>query len=485
MTISLIVGSIRYAVWQTVVFALFIMTGCAGVGPRYSRPNTFVSPAWHKTLAGGLVAADMDPRTLSTWWTCMNDTVLSNLMERASKNNLNFKQARARVREARARCGLSKAGLFPALTAQGSVSGGQTGDQGASVVANAIYGANFDAAWELDLFGGTRRAVEAASADFQASREELRDVLVSLLAEVASDYIQIRLYQTRLSVAEANLASQNETSQFVVWRNKAGLSDAMAVEQVRFNLENTRAQIPGLKTGLEEAMNRIAVLIGEHPGALHTELEDRKPLPAPSLKIAVGVPADVLRRRPDIRKAERQLAAQTARIGAAQADLYPKFNLIGSIGLEALSLSKLFSSSTQTSNGSALVNWPIFKAGAVRKNIEIQSALQEQCLIAYEAAVLGALEEVENALTAFANEQERKESLWNAAQSAQKASRLARQEYQAGLIDFNTVLETQRSLLSFQDQLAQSEGAVMTNLVHLYKVFGGGWTSLIPEDGQY
>jgi outer membrane protein TolC len=194
------------------------------------------------------------------------------------------------------------------------------------------------------------------------------------------------------------------------------------------------------------------------------------------------VPADVLRRRPDIRKAERRLAAQTARIGAAKADLFPKFNLSGSIGLEALSLGGLFSSSYETSRGSALVSWPIFKGGAIRKNIEIQSTLQEEYLIAYESAVLGALEEVENALTAFKNEQQRRESLDSATQAAQQAAQLAQQEYQTGLADFTTVLDIQRSLLSFQDQLAQSEGMVTTNLIHLYKVLGGGWTSLVPED---
>lgn len=229
-------------------------------------------------------------------------------------------------------------------------------------------------------------------------------------------------------------------------------------------------------------MNSLAVLLGEQPGRLHAELAAVQPVPVADLQVAVGVPADMLRRRPDIRQAERQLAAQTARVGAARAELLPKFNLSGSIGLEALSLGKLFSTSdTETSSGSALISWPIFKAGALRRNIQIASEQQQQYLLSYEASVLKALQEVENALVAFANEQQRRESLSLAAASAERAAELAQLEYKAGMVDFTTVLDTQRSLLSFQDQLAQCDGTVSTNLINLYKVLGGGWSALVPE----
>ncbi len=323
--------------------------------------------------------------------------------------------------------------------------------------------------------------MEAAGADLQASQEDLRNVLVSLLAEVALNYLDVRTFQVRLAVAEANLEAQSETYQLTQWRYEAGLSDELAVQQARYNLESTRSQIPTLRTGLEEAMNRIAVLLGEQPGKVHTELEKREPIPVPPLKVAVGVPADLLRRRPDVRQAERQLAAQTARIGVATADLYPKFTLSGSIGLEALSLSNRPPAGL-TLSGGPQITWAIFKAGAIRQNIEVQSALQEQALIQYEAAVLGALEEVENALVAYAEEQRRRDDLREATEAAQKAVDLAQHKYQAGLTDFNNVLDAQRSLLSFQEQLAQSDGTVTSNLVRLYKALGGGWTSMAPDE---
>ncbi len=226
---------------------------------------------------------------------------------------------------------------------------------------------------------------------------------------MALNYVEVRTFQARLTVAEANLEAQNETYQLTLWRYQAGLSDELAVQQARYNLENTRSQIPTLRTGLEEAMNRIAVLLGEQPGKVHGDLEKREPIPVPPLEIAVGVPADMLRRRPDVRRAERELAAQTARVGVATADLYPKLTLSGSIGLEALSLSNLSSSGSWTLSGGPRITWAIFKAGAIRQNIEVQSALQEQALIKYEAAVLSALEEVENALVAYAEEQHRRD----------------------------------------------------------------------------
>jgi multidrug efflux system outer membrane protein len=258
------------------------------------------------------------------------------------------------------------------------------------------------------------------------------------------------------------------------------LSDELAVQQARYSLENTRSLIPALRTAVEEAMNRIAVLLGEQPGKVHPELEKREPIPVTPLNIAVGVPADLLRRRPDVRQAERELAAQTARIGVATADLYPKFTLNGSIGLESLSLSHL-SSGLLTAVGSPQITWAIFKGGAIRQNIEVQSALQEQYLIAYESAVLSALEEVENALVAYAEVQQRRQSLSEATDAAQKALDLAQHKYQAGLTDFNNVLDAQRSLLSFQEQLAETEGNVTSNLVRLYKALGGGWTSMVAD----
>ncbi len=473
---------IRPALCLPVVLSVLVLSGCATVGLDYVPPATSVSATWHTGLKGGLTIDENGPQGLAAWWTLFNDQELSSLVNRAVAGNLDLKKARARVREARARRGVAKADLFPTLEATATGSRGRNSETVGTVMTSDLYAVGFDAGWELDIFGGVLRSVEAAEATLQASQEDWRDVLVSLLAEVALNYGDVRTYQARIAVAEANLKSQDETWRLTSWRYQAGLSDELAVQQSRYNLENTRSQIPPLRIGLEEAMNRIAVLLGEQPGRVHAELEKQEPIPVTSLKVAVGVPADILRRRPDVRKAERSLAAQTAKIGVATADLYPKLKLTGSIGLEALSLNNLLSAGSQNYSFGPSITWPLFSGGAIRQNIEVQSALQEQSLIAYEAAVFKALEEVENAITAYAEEQYRRQSLRDAAGAAKQAAELTQGKYEGGLTDFSHVLEAQRSLLSFQDQLTQSDGKVTSNLIRLYKALGGGWTSLAAGD---
>lgn len=456
------------------LLALFLVNSCIKVGPDYIPPKVRMANGWHAPLKGSLASDKLEPQALADWWKKFNDPQFSNLMDRAVRGNLDLKKARARIREARAYRGVSKAGLFPTLNGTGSATWNYSNrDTELTRTPNSLYSASFDAGWEIDLFGGVRRSIEAADGNLQASIEDLRDVLVSLLAEVAINYIEARTYQARIAVAKTNLVAQDETYQLTLWRYQSGLSDELPVEQAQYNLESTRSQIPTLYIGLEAAINRISVLLGEQPGKLHQEIEKELPIPVPPIKVAVGVPADIIRRRPDIRRAEWQLAAQTAKIGVATADLYPKFTLNGSIGLEAFS-----SSNVLTISGGPRISWAIFKAGAIRQNIEIQSALQEQALFTYEAAILSALEEVENILVSYAQEQERRESLAKATQAAQKAVELAQHKHQAGLMDFNSVLDAQRSLLSFQDQLVKSEGTVTSNVVRLFKALGGGWKSL-------
>jgi NodT family efflux transporter outer membrane factor (OMF) lipoprotein len=445
-------------------------------------PDTSMPQAWHTPEKSGLVGEPLNKGALACWWSILQDPVLTNLIESAVAENLGLKEARARVREARARRAISEAYRFPTIDAGGSARTSRSSEETGSGSQRELYAAGFDAAWELDVFGGEKRAVEAAGADLQASEEDLRDVLVSLLAEVALNYVELRSFQTRLSVAEANLDAQKETYNITRWRRQAGLTTQLDVEQAKYSLEQTRAQIPGLETGLAQAKNRLAVLIGQHPGSLRNTLAERKPIPVTPLEVAVGVPADILRRRPDIRRAERRLAAQTAQIGVATADLYPRFSLFGSIGLEALSLGNLFSLGSRTHGMGATIAWPLFDAGAIRSNIEVQSALQQQALIRYEAAILKALEDVENALIAYAKEQRRRQSLIEATEAARRAVDLAQKQYSSGLIEFGNVLIAQRSLLSLQDQLAVSEGGVTSNLIALYKSLGGGWKSLMPDN---
>ncbi|MBW2326811.1 MAG: efflux transporter outer membrane subunit [Deltaproteobacteria bacterium] len=465
------------AILTLTAYIVLALTGCAAVGPDYARVEPQMPDEWHAELQSGLTAGSLEFATLAYWWSTLNDAELDSLVARAVKGNLDLKNARARVREARALRGISKANLFPTLDAAALALKQRSSENSGTGTESTLYTANFDAGWELDVFGGVRRSVEAAQASLEATQEDLYNVLVSLLAEVALNYVEVRTFQARLAVTEANIKTQQETYDLNQSRYQAGIIDELPVQQSLRILESSRSQIPSLKTGLEAAKNRLAVLLGEQPGKLHRELAAKRPIPELPKTVVIGIPAETLRHRPDIRRAERNLAAQTARIGVATADLYPKFRLFGTIGLESLSSGDFFEWASRTWSIGPGVSWKIFQGGAIRQNIEVQTARQEQALIQYEAAVLRAQEEVENILVAYAKEQLRRESLSKAATAAQRAALVAKDQYQAGLVDFNNVLDAQRSLLILQDVLNQSNGAVITNLVRLYKALGGGWKS--------
>ncbi len=458
-----------------VAAALLALTSCAAVGPDYSPPQTKAPDVWNTVLENGMTAEPANIQILAKWWTVFDDPVLSGLVTRAAGGNLDLKQAKSRIREARARRGVAKSGYFPTL----DTSGGYTRSHSNKMTKDS-YQAGFDAGWEIDIFGGTRRSVEAADASLQASYENLQDVLVSLAAEVGLNYVEARTFQKRLAVANANLKVQEETYDLIQFRYQAGLSDELALQQARYNFESTRAQIPNLRTGVAEAKNRLAVLTGKAPGGIDAILAESCPIPVPPTMVAVGIPAETLKRRPDIRKAENELAAQTALVGVATADLYPRLRLSGTIGLEAMQSADFFKSASRFWNFGPGVSWNVFDAGAIRSSIEVQSALQEQSLIAYEQTILNALEEAENALIGYANEQLRRQRLLDAVDAAQKAETLARDKYRSGLVNFTTVLDAQRSLFSFQEQLAISDGAVTSDLIQLYKALGGGWESAVP-----
>ncbi|MFZ7127444.1 MAG: efflux transporter outer membrane subunit [Desulfobacterales bacterium] len=461
------------------------LTGCMTVGPDFSRPDLEAPAVWHSSADAGVVPGEIDPRALAEWWRSLEDPVLGDLIERAGSGNLDLRVAMARIREARARRIQSRSPLFPSVDASASGRKSRGSEDTGSGRESELYSAGFDSGWEIDIFGGVRRSVEAAEADLAASLADYHDVMVTLAAEVAVNYIDIRTFQARMAVAEANIAAQRETLDLVRGLYEAGAGDALAVDQATYNLESSRSRIPDLRTGLESALNRLAVLTAQPPGSLHEALSEMRALPTPLLEVVVGVPADVLRRRPDIRRAEQDVAAQTARVGVAVADLYPRFFLNGSIGLEALSFERLLNIGHYTYGFGPSLSWTLFDAGAIRANIEVQSALQEQALIRYEAAVLEALEEVENAIVAFACEQQKRTALEAAAESSRSAAELAEQEYLSGLVDFSEVLDAQRSLLSFEDQLAQSRGAVLSNLISLYKSLGGGWKPLGSTAGEF
>jgi multidrug efflux system outer membrane protein len=470
-----------HGIWFA-IFILITLIGCTTVGPDYHPPEMSMPDVWHAPPKEEPATQGSAPESLASWWTAFNDTELNSLIEQAVSGNLALKEALARLREARASRGMVEADRYPTLDAGGSLTrsgGGKDAGRGQST---DLYALSFDAGWEIDIFGGVSRSVEAAEAEVQAGQEDLRDILVSFISEVALNYIDVRTYQARLTVTHANLDAQEKTYQLTLFRYQAGLSDELAVQQARYNLMSTRSQIPTLRSGLNEAMNRIAVLLGEQPGNVHGELEEIKPIPVSPLKIAVGVPADILRRRPDIRKAERNLAAATAQIGVAMSELYPKFKLVGSIGLESLSSGSLLSWANRIWQIGPGITWNIFNTGAVRQNIAAKTALRDQALYQYESTVLDALEEVKNALMAYSEEHGKRDDLVETTQAAQKAVDLAQQKYQAGLSDFSNILDAQRSLLSFQDQLVQSNGTIASNLVRLYKALGGGWTTMTGEE---
>ncbi len=450
---------------------------CAPVGPQYTAPKIHVSERWHAQESGPWDAVTPNADLLARWWTALEDPILTDLESRALKANRDLKIAVARVREARAVLGVQKAGLFPTLDAAAETSRRRTSAHGTTgqAVETGFYQAGFDAGWELDLFGGTRRAVEAAVADWEAAQAAHDAVRASLMAETALAYVELRTFQDRLDLTRRNIAVQEETYALNLSRYEAGLIDELPVQQSLYNLEHTRAALAPLKAGLEAAKNRLAVLTGHEPGMLEELLRDPRPIPTVPPRVAIGIPAEALRNRPDIRQAERDLAAATARIGQATAELYPKLRLFGTIGLESLKAGDLLEWASRFWAVGPSVQWRLFDAGKIRQNIEIRSAQQEQALLRYESLLLKALEEVENALVAFAQEQRRLEQLEKAVAAAEKAESRARDRYQAGLVDFTDVLDAQRTLQNFQDERAQSRGAVTAGLIRLYKALGGGW----------
>ncbi|MFO1406124.1 MAG: efflux transporter outer membrane subunit [Steroidobacteraceae bacterium] len=454
-----------------------MLAGCA-VGPDYRPPDDHAPAAWTGTDPQGSPAIAAAPAAgLATWWTSLADPLLTDLIGSALEANPDVAIAQARLREVRAQRVIAASGLYPSL---GASAGGRRANasvqaSGRNVTADA-YDAGLDASWEIDVFGGTRRGVEAATAEVQASAAELAATQVSLAAEVASSYVDVRLQQALIRIARDNAESQAETLQLTEWRAQAGLASVQDVEQARTNLERTRAQVPALETALAASEHRLDSLLALPPGSLHARLEAPAPTLTVPARLAVGIPADTLRQRPDVRAAERTLAAQTARVGEAEAALYPSFNLSGSLGLESLTLGNLTSGDAGVWSLFGGITAPLFEAGKLRAQVEAQDAVRDQALAQYRRTVLTALEEVENALVALSNNQTRDRSLVTAVESARIADTLARERYTAGLIDFQTVLDTDRTVLTVEETLAQNRADGVLALVRLYKSLGGGWS---------
>jgi outer membrane protein, multidrug efflux system len=340
-----------------------------------------------------------------------------------------------------------------------------------------VYQVGFDASWEIDVFGGERRGIEAAEADAAAAAEDNRDVLVSLSAEVARNYVELRGFQRQAAIARENLALQEDTLELTRSKYKNGFVTELDVARQAALVATTAADIPPLEYQARASIHGLGVLLGEDPTALSAELSQDKPIPPLPPTVPVGLPAELLRRRPDVRRSERQLAAAAARIGVATADLYPKFTITGLLGVDSTQPKHLFDYSSHYYNLVPGVTWPIFNADKVEDNVKVSDEQQRQAELDYHQTVLNALREVEDSLAAYHTEQIRRQALADAVTASREAVDLARQQYQQGVIDFLTVLDAQRSLLSAQDSLAQSDRFLADDLVALYKALGGGWTT--------
>ncbi|MGH7411583.1 MAG: efflux transporter outer membrane subunit [Candidatus Methylomirabilis sp.] len=451
--------------------------GCT-VGRDYRPPQVQVPAKWSEAEQKGTATR---PVEITQWWATFNDPVLTSLIDRAVRSNHDLRVAEWRIREARASRGVTAAGAWPQADVSSSYSRSRASKNAPNVAPISagketdLFQIGFDAGWEIDVFGGVRRAVEAADADIAASEENRRDVLVTLLSEVARNYVEARGFQQRIAIAGKNITSQQETLGLTRIRLQAGLITELDVAQAEAILATTQSQVPTLESSLKQAVHRLGVLLGQDPGALLPELSNEAPIPGIPPEVPVGLPSDLLRRRPDVRRAERELAAATARIGVATADLFPRFSLTGAFGLQSVSIGDLAVWPSSFWSIGPTVRWPIFDAGRIRANIRVQDAREQQSLAQYEKAVLTSLEDVENALVAYGREQERRRSLAQAVDANRLAADLANERYTRGLVDFLNVLESQRQLYASEDQLVQSERGIVVNLVALYKALGGGW----------
>ena len=463
------------------ILLLAALSGCASLEPRFDQAkadSTVTIPsAWTATTRSPAGTPDsISVAERAEWWKQLSDPQLDALIEAALQTAPDIRTARAKLRQSRATRDLAVASLLPSLNVSGSATRSFTGSEaGGTGVTRTLYAAGFDASWEPSIFGGLRDAADGARADTESMAATLASTQASLAAEVAINYVNLRANQQRLAIARANVASQSETLQIAQWREMAGLVTTLDVEQARTNLEQSRATIPSLESNRASAEYRLALLTGRPPGSLRDSLSAVRPLPTAPASIAAGIPADALRQRPDVRAAEFTLKAEIARTAQREADRYPSLSLSGTLDWKAFSVGALGGSASAVRSLAASLSAPLFDAGRITSRIAVQNAIQEQALIAWEKALLTALEDVENALTAYATGRDRVDARRLAAKAADNAAQLALTQYQAGIADFQKVLETERTRLTAEDNLASAEADVLTAVIQLYKALGGGW----------
>ncbi len=459
---------------------LVLAAGCASipsVGPDYHPPQTAVSTNWSEPKLGGTTNS---PVQIVEWWKTFNDPELNSLIDRAVQKNYNLRLAEGRLLEARA----TRSGAVADFTPTVDDSAGFTRER---ISKNAttipvpqptyhdLYDQHFDATWEIDVFGSKRRTLEEDTANLAASREDYRDTLVTVLGDVARNYVEVRGAQQRLVIASNNIAAQVDSIKLTQERFKAGLTSELDVRQAEALLASTEATVPTMQTTLKQSIHALGVLLGEQPGVLLAELSSTEPIPAMPPSVPVGLPSDLLRRRSDVRRAERQLAAATADIGVQTAELFPKFSMTGTAGLQSLSTSDFFTGGSRYWLMGPTITWNVIDFGRIRAQIKASDARQQQSLATYEQTMLTALQDVEDALVAYANEQTRYKALNDSVLANKRALEIANELYTTGNGDFLNVLDSERSFFSAEDQLADSQRTATENLVALYKALGGGW----------
>ncbi len=467
---------------------LVVCWGCVGckVGPDYTPPQPPAPDAWHVELINGLEAG---PREASGWWESFGDEKLNHLILLAEGRNHNLQIAVSRIEEARAKYGAAAADLWPGATVGGLIQRRRVPQRQlvSEIVPNSDYIASLDIDWEIDLFGRIRRSIESAEAEVQATIEDWRDVLVLIRAEVASSYIAARALQLEADILRQSIRFNRETLDLVTQKYEAGVANDLQLARARADLGAVESKLPGVETDIAMSINRISVLIGEPPGQLRVGLSGPGRLPSPPARIAVGIPADVVRQRPDIRAAERRLASKTAAIGVATANLYPRFRLNGWIGFESTSFNGWFDGDNWTGGLGPSMIWPAFSGGKLLEGVNIADQQTRQALLKYEQTVLSAFEEVENALIAYANSVAAKRLLEETVYEYERVVALSSQRYAAGTEDLESLLLSQRLLLNAREALVKAEGQSAVDVVTLYRSLGGDWQTPpepTPEAGR-
>jgi NodT family efflux transporter outer membrane factor (OMF) lipoprotein len=455
------------------IVVVLTLSGCM-VGPDYCTPRTTVPTEWAgiaEATRGQQSVATAGESELTQWWKQFNDPTMTALVEEAVQANLNLKTAEAVLRQARASRGVAVGGLLPSVTASGGYqrmhNAGTSGDRD-------LFQAGLDAVWEMDIFGGRRRNLESADAVILAAMEGIRDVRVSLVAEVALNYVQLRGYQQEILIAQKNLEAQQKTAEITRKRFTVGFASALDVANADSTVATTEAQIPVFETAERQAIYSLSVLLARPPADLLQRLSPWAAMPRVPTEVPAGLPSDLLRRRPDIRQAEAQLHAATAQIGVATADFFPEFSLTGTVNWNSNLLRTWWSTGSRSFGVGPSVNWPIFQGGAIEANVRLQEAFRDQAYLTYQKTVLAAFQDVENALIAFAKEQQHRQKLDNAVAANRKAVDLSLRLYTEGQTDFLNVATAQRLLYASEDALVQSNSTIATDLIALYKALGGG-----------